>query len=188
MDDQSISDAEVMARVRDGDLGKLSVLFDRHHRRLFGYCFRFVGNREAAEDLVQEVFVRMLRYRRSYRERGTFEAWMFRMTRNVCLDHLAALEAEVLVEELPPQSAEAPEPEPDVVAAGREELRYLERALDRLPEDKRDLLLLARFGSLTYQEIAESLGCTVAALKVRVHRALRQLKEHYVSVVEEGNS
>lgn len=166
----------------------LSILFDRHHRRLFGYCFRFVRDREAAEDLVQEVFVRMLAYRHSYRERGTFEAWMFRMTRNVCLDHVAARDAEVLVRELPPEADGMPEPAPDDVAARREELRHLERALRRLPEDKRELLLLARFGSLTYREIAEISGCTVGALKVRVHRALQQLKEQYVLATEEVES
>ncbi|MDX1631548.1 MAG: RNA polymerase sigma factor [Thermoanaerobaculia bacterium] len=184
MEGQTISDDEAMARVRDGDLARLSILFDRHHRRLFGYCFNFVRDRTAAEDLVQEVFVRMLKYRHSYREQGRFEAWMFRMARNVCLDHVDRRGIEIPVEEIPREADESPEAGPDAVAAGREELRILERALGRLPEEKRDLLLLARFGSLTYDEIAETLGCTVGALKVRVHRALKQLEDQYAMASE----
>lgn len=185
MEGESMTDSEAMARVREGDLARLSILFDRHHRRLFGYCYRFVRNREAAEDLVQEVFVRMLKYRNSYQEQGSFDAWMFRMARNVCLDHVAGRGTEVQMEELPRELEEAVEAGPDAVAASREELRILERALGRLPEDKRELLLLARFGSLTYEEIAETLGCTVGALKVRVHRALKQLKDQYTLATEE---
>jgi RNA polymerase sigma-70 factor (ECF subfamily) len=83
------------------------------------------------------------------------------------------------VAEIRGEEEEAPEAGPDTVAARREELRLLERALGRLPDDKRELLLLARFGSLTYEEIAETLGCTVGALKVRVHRALKQLEDQF---------
>lgn len=168
-----------MVRVREGDLSRLSLLFERHHRRLFGYCLRFVRDRAAAEDLVQEVFVRMLKYRHSYREQGSFEAWMFRLARNLCLDHVSHGRAELPVEELHPENDESAEAGPETVAARREELRHLERALGSLPEEKRELLLLARFGSLSYDEIAETLGCTVGALKVRVHRALRQLEEQF---------
>jgi len=176
---QTMTDSEAMIRVREGELSRLSVLFERHHRRLFGYCLRFVRDRAAAEDLVQEVFVRMLKYRHSYREQGSFDAWMFRLTRNLCLDYVARRGGEISVAEIRGEEEEAPEAGPDTVAARREELRLLERALGRLPEDKRELLLLARFGSLTYEEIAETLGCTVGALKVRVHRALKQLEDQF---------
>jgi RNA polymerase sigma-70 factor (ECF subfamily) len=61
---------------------RLAMLFDRHHRALFGFFYRMTGDRPAAEDLVQEVFVRVLKYRAAYREQGSFKAWLFRIARN----------------------------------------------------------------------------------------------------------
>ena len=79
----------------------------------------------------------------------------------------------------------SPEAPPNERAARREELRLLERALRRLSVEKRETLLLARFGAMPYTEIAETLGCTVSAVKVRVHRAVRELREIYSKMADE---
>ena len=76
-----------MRAVREGDLTRMGLLFERHHRPLFDFLYRMTGDRGAAEDLVQDVFVRMLRYRSTYRDEGRFETWMFRIARNVRADH-----------------------------------------------------------------------------------------------------
>ena len=86
-----------MRAVRDGDLTRLGVLFERHHRALFDFLYRMTGDRGAAEDLVQDVFVRMLRYRGTYRDDGKFETWMFRIARNARADHFRRQGAAVYV-------------------------------------------------------------------------------------------
>jgi len=171
-------------RVRDGEVDELGILFERHHARVYSFCLRMTGDRETAGDMVQETFVRMLKYRETYREQGAFRAWMYRLARNVCVDHFRATGREIPEEEsvLDRPSPEAP---PNERAARRQELRLLERALRRLSVEKRETLLLARFGAMPYTEIAETLGCTVSAVKVRVHRAVRELREIYSKMADE---
>ena len=70
------SDQLLMLTVREGDIEKLGILFERHHRRLFNFFLRLTARRHLSEDLVQEVFVRLLKYRHTFRENSTFTAWM----------------------------------------------------------------------------------------------------------------
>ena len=79
-----------MRAVREGDLAQLGVLFERHAVNLFDFLSRTTGNRTAAEDLVQDVFVRMLKYRATFRDDGRFETWMFRIARNARADYFRA--------------------------------------------------------------------------------------------------
>ena len=88
-----------MLDVRAGDLGKLELLFDRHHRALFRYFLHLTSNRAVSEDLVQEVFFRILKYRHTYRPETRFCAWMFQVGRNVHMDHAVRHKAEVAMPE-----------------------------------------------------------------------------------------
>jgi RNA polymerase sigma-70 factor (ECF subfamily) len=183
----TIDDGEVMRMVRDGDLGQLGILFERHHGRLYNYCLRLTGNAETSRDLVQEVFFRILKYRETYRDDGSFLPWFYRLARNACYDHLRGSGREV------PADVEAmeevdPGPAPSDEAERREEVRLLSRALHRLPVDKRELLVMARFGALGYREIAETLGTSVGAVRVRVHRALKELRQVYLRMEREATS
>src|ERR1017187_5660047 len=80
------ADNVLMQKVRDGDLAKMAVLFERHHRALFRYFLRLTGNREFSEDLVQDVYFRMLKYRHTYRDGNPFTSWMYQVGRNAHLD------------------------------------------------------------------------------------------------------
>src|ERR1044071_2973747 len=83
------TDETLMHAVREGDLAKLGSLFDRYHLPLFDFLNRMTGNRHAAEDLVQEVFLRILKYRASWREGARFETWLFRIARNARADYFS---------------------------------------------------------------------------------------------------
>jgi len=165
-----------MQKVRDGDVGQLGILFERHHGRLYNYCLRLTGDPETSRDLVQEVFFRILKYRGTYREGGTFLPWFYRMARNACYDHFRSSGREVPAD-LEAMDTPSPAPPPTEEAERREEVRLLSRALARLPVEKRELLVMARFGSLGYREMAEILDTTAGALRVRVHRALKELRD-----------
>src|SRR5687767_15992622 len=85
----TVNDEALMRAVREGDLTRLAPLFDRYHLVLFDYLNRMTGSREVAEDLVQDVFVRILKYRATFRDDARFETWVFRIARNARADHFA---------------------------------------------------------------------------------------------------
>lgn len=172
------TDSELMSQVRQGDVGKLGILFERHHRRLFSFFYRLSGRRETAEDLVQDVFVRMLRYRESFRDRGELTAWMFALARNVAADQLSRHRLELPEEASPGEPVDEAPPVLERLERADASAR-LHAALASLPLAKREVLVLSRFGQLKYEQIAGLLGVSVGAVKVRVHRALKELRAVY---------
>lgn len=170
-----MEDAEIMAQVREGRIERLALIFERHHLHLFNFFLRLTGQRGVSEDLVQEVFLRLLRYRSSYRPGSPFAPWMWRIARNVHHDHLQAQQPlqplEDLLEGVPDGQDGA-----DLHAMKHQEALHLRRAMQRLEPTKRELLLLSRNPELAYQDLAHLMACSVGAVKVQVHRALKELK------------
>ncbi len=171
----SLPDEEVMLMVRDGSAEMLGVLFERYEKPLFNFYVGLTKDRPASEDLVQEVFVRILKYRRSYKPGTNFRPWIYQIARNARADQMKKnVPHAEQTEAAEPMQAPANSLESDQQHA------ILRRALDELPEEKREILLLSRFQGLRYEEIAQMLGCQVGAVKVRVHRALQELREVFV--------
>ena len=168
-----------MSAVRDGDLAKLGLLFERYHTALFDFLSWMTGDRTAAEDLVQDIFVRILKYRSTYRDGGSFETWLFRIARNARADYFRTRQP---FEPLAAEAFERPEPGPNPMRrleADREQAR-LKRALLQLREDKRELIVLARYRGMSHEQIARLLGVETGAIKVRIHRALQELREIFL--------
>ncbi len=173
-----MSDEHIMEAVKNGNLQQASILFDRYHKRIFNFLARMTGEREAAEDLTQNVFLRMLKYRHTYKPEMKFQSWIYQMARNAFSDYYqqqkqripVKMEVEKLDDHLP-DLMEALEQE--------ENEKRLIRALAQLPDDYRELLVLTRFQHLKYEEVAGFLNMTVANVKVKVHRAIGQLRENY---------
>ncbi len=185
------TDNALMAQVSNGEVAKLAVLFERHHRSLFRYFVSMNRNRELSEDLVQDVFFRMLRYRASYDPAQSFTAWMYQIARNASVDQAQKRRAEVVgIDEFDDRRMEpvSSAPGPEESAAKGQDLVLLRRALDRLPADKRELLVLSRFQNMKYEQIAEILGCEPGTVKVRVFRAMRALEQAYFAVADEPRS
>ena len=172
-----------MRQVREGDLGVMAVLFERHHRALFNYFVHMNGNRDFSEDLVQDVFVRMLKYRHSYQPDKPFAAWMYQIARNTQSDAMQKRRFEVELGNADISSAHGM----DEKMKHEEEIALLRRAMARLPVDKRELLVLSRFQNLKYEEIASILGCEVGAVKVRVYRAVRALGQIFFELSQRRN-
>jgi RNA polymerase sigma-70 factor (ECF subfamily) len=169
-----VTDEALMRAVRNGDVPRLGQLFERHHVGLFDFFSRTLGDRAAAEDLVQEVFVRILKYRRTYRDEGRFTTWMFHIARNVRTDHVRRRRPDQLTDDTPEPIAGGPGPAARVEAG--EHIARLKRALMALPADKRELLVLARYRGLTHAEIGAVLRVDAGTVRVRVHRALNELR------------
>ena len=177
-----------MAQVGSGDVAKMAVLFERHYRPLFRYFVSMNRNRELSEDLVQDVFFRMLRYRASYDSNQSFTAWMYQIARNASVDQAQKRRGEVVgIDEFDDRRPEpaSDAPGPAEAAEKQQDIALLRRALDRLPEDKREILVLSRFQNMKYEEIAAVLGCEIGAVKMRVFRAVRALEQIYHTLAKE---
>ena len=170
-----VPDEELMVMVRDGAGEMLGVLFDRYQTPLFNFYSKLTVDRAASEDLVQEVFLRILKYRRSYRPGTPFRPWMYQIARNARTDHMSKQRPQTELDEEMPAS-----PHANGGIEQDQQHALLHRALRQLAEDKRELLLLSRFQGLRYDEIAQIFGCEAGAIKVRVHRALQDLREEYL--------
>jgi len=157
-----------MRRVRDGDVAQLEVLWLRHGEAVHRLCARLI-TRDDADDLVQETFLRALRYRSSWRGEGSAAGWLLRIARNACNDQRTRERKE--------QAAVTASREPVTHAAADARADLLATALDRLPADRREIIALARWHDLPSDRIAEILGCSPGAVRVRLHRAMRELSE-----------
>ncbi len=178
-----------MLAVRDGDLDSMGELFERHHGPLFGYLTKLTGNRAAAEDISQVVFQRMLKYRHTYRDEGKFTAWMYHLGRRCAADHFRkSSSAPVAVD--PADLADHPDEarSADESAVARDDHALLHRALGRLDRDDREVLLLSRLQELSFAEVAGILECSVGAARVRAHRALKELRDHYLQIQKEKHT
>jgi RNA polymerase sigma-70 factor, ECF subfamily len=181
----TLSDNALMLQVKEGDLGRMGLLFERHYRQLYGFIFHMTGNREAGEDIVQNVFLRMLTYRKNFAGTGEFKTWMYHLARNVLNDYFKKNKREL--HKYPVENFNekiAGEYFADMDIEKKQELQTLHIAIMNLNEDNRELLLLCRYQELKYHEIAELLGITEGAVKVRVHRALNQLKRYYLKIAD----
>lgn len=176
-----------MIAVQQGEVGKMGTLFERHHARIYNFCHRMTGSQSASEDLVQEAFMRALKYRKTFRGDSDFLPWLYRLARNVCNDYFhQGRRFPITADELPEQiSAELSAADS---VERQEEICLLRQALLRLPLERREILILSRFEYRSYEEISQLLGCSVGAVKVRVHRALNQLRDTYREMVKETES
>jgi RNA polymerase sigma-70 factor (ECF subfamily) len=175
------TDEALMLAVRDGDVGKLGSLFERHHASLFQFFCRMTGNRTTAEDLVQDVFFRILKYRKTFRDDSRFTAWMFHVARNARVDHfrkhpMTISDSDTNIE----RASDAPFPSEQLEQ--EETTAMLKRALLKLPDEKRELLILARYQEMKYEDIAQMLGVDIGTVKVRVHRAVKELRDIYLKL------
>jgi len=171
-------DHDIMLAAKNGSVEKMGILFDRYHRRLFNYFLYATGSREASDDLVQEVFLKMLKYRRSYHNKGVFKVWIYTIARNARTDYYRRsgryhepIESAKDIVDSEPTAEEKIEQEDNTA--------MLKKALKNLPEDMREVLVLSRFQNLRYREIGQLLKCSENAVKIRVYRAVKELTDIY---------
>lgn len=167
-----------MEAVKNGDLQQASILFDRYHKRIFNFLAQMTRDRDLAEDLTQNTFLRMMKYRSSYRVGNRFQSWIYQVARNVFSDHYQAHKNKfsnfVNVETMEGDVADHND---------QREIEHqealLHRSMNKLTEEQRELLVLTRFQHMKYEEVAVMMDTTVANIKVKVHRAIARLREHY---------
>jgi RNA polymerase sigma-70 factor (ECF subfamily) len=180
----SDADADLLPRCRAGDEGAWRELVTRHTRKVFGLAYRFTGRVDQAEDLTQEVFVKVYQTLGRYRERdGPFGAWLMAVARNHAIDHyrrgkqerLRRADDPALLETMP-----AREEHPIAVLEREERARLVHSGLRALPPDLRLPLVLCDLQGRPYEEIASDLGIPLGTVKSRINRARLELARRLV--------
>lgn len=181
-------DVQLMLAVqRSNDEAAFEALFRKHIRQVAGFAASFVGSRARAEEIAQEAFVQVYRARQRYRPQARFATWLYRIVSNLCVSEVRRAEhrgvrvtrggaddprRETDPDFLPDESTRSGEE--DLLA--REDMARIRGLVERLPEQQRAAVLLARVEGLSYEEVAQSLGCSVSAVKSLIHRATVSLR------------
>ncbi len=180
-------DVALMLRVQAGDQDAFPELFRRLSPRVLQFTRRLVGSEAQAEEVTQDVFVQVFRFRHRYRPQSRLSTWVFTIATNLCLNELRRPERRLRVDlwdrrneddraegpSLPDRDA----PTPEQGASTRELSRQLEAAVAELPPKQRAALLLSRVDGLAYRDVAQALGCTEGAVKALLFRATQTLKQ-----------
>lgn len=172
-----MTDEAIMEAVKGGKLEQAAVLFERYHVRLYNFLARLAMDREVGEDLTQNVFLRMLKYRNSYKEGMRFQSWIYQLARNVFSDHYQSMKRSINSKmDIEKLAAIIPDADNEIEEERDERLH---KSLGLLSDEQRELLVLTRFQHLKYEEVADIMNTTVANIKIKVHRAIIKLREHY---------
>jgi RNA polymerase sigma factor (sigma-70 family) len=167
-----------MLRVKAGEIEVLGLLFEKYKKPLFGFFYRNIHNPSICEDLVQNVFYRILKYRNNFVGYGKFTTWMYHIAHNVFIDHNSKKFQNNNADEITDFDPEDNQYLEDIII-NNEKVRLLNIALKKLVPEQREILILSKYQELKYKEIAEILDCSEGAVKVRIFRALNELKKHY---------
>jgi len=191
----SDEDAREMLQVAKGDRQAFARLFDRHQASVVRFCRRFVGDGARAEELAQDVFVRLFRSAKSYQPSARFKTFLFRVATNVCLNDVRrpAAKAEVLEDPVKDDGPTVFEQQADgVTPLAALEAKQLEAAVDRamakMSERERAAFAMCRFEGLAYRDIAQALESTEAAVKSLIHRATVQVAKQLAAASAEGSA
>ena len=177
-----ITEAEAIARAKDGDAECFEMLYGMHKRRVYSLTLRMTGNVAEAEDLTQEAFLQLYRKIGTFRGESAFSTWLHRLSVNVVLMHLRkkGLPEVSLEETMEPQQEDGPRKDVgtrDMVLAGSVDRVNLERAIESLPPGYRIIFVLHDVEGYEHNEIAEMMGCSIGNSKSQLHKARMKLRD-----------
>ena len=191
-----MTDAEIMLRVREGDDAGFNFLIEKYRRPIVNFMFRMVHNQAVAEELAQEVFLRVYRSRDTYRAEAKFTTWLYRIATNLGVNHARDTRHERAAQNV---YLDQPDPEtgttPDVADARPlvvdemvkdERMRAIRRHVMALPERQRTAVLMHKYQGLDYKEIGAVLKLSESATKSLLFRAYQTLRERLKDFVEQG--
>nr|WP_321232136.1 RNA polymerase sigma factor [uncultured Psychroserpens sp.] len=175
---KTLTDEELMLDVSRGNLDAMAHIFERYNKRLFNFYFQMIRDKDVCEDMTQTVFYKVMRYRTSYKG-GQFVSWIFKIARNVFSDHYQKSKKTINNADL------------ELVAQKNEESKiekndnvaHLHQVLKILNKEEKELIILNRFQGIKYDKLAEIVGSSEGAVKVKVHRIIKKLKTVYFETI-----
>jgi len=189
-------DAQLMLRFKNGDSSAFDRLFTKHMGRIVNFAYRFVRNREVAEELAQDIFLRVYENAAHYRPRAKFTSWLYTIATNVCLNEIRKPQFRVRHLSLDGSRSQSGADEEKVIEIGTTEgpdtvfekqaiERVIKEALEQIPENQRVAFILNKYQELPYAEIADILEISEKAVKSLIHRAKEALAVRLKPIMSE---
>jgi len=180
---------ELIERCLSGDQAAWEAIMRLYRRRVFNVAYKFVGRHDLAEDLTQDVFLRLFKSLGTFDRRANFQTWLISVSRNLCIDHYRAVrkERETINSNVDPADFPpvAPDPRADTLLEQRDRAQLLRQALDQLAPTLRAAVMLRDIQELTYQEIADQLRLPEGTVKSRINRGRSELARQIQRLREE---
>lgn len=174
---KTVADAELYQRIKDKDKQAMEILYDRYEKILYSFVYKLTEDREAAEEVIQEVFIKLWRGVANYHsDRGKFSSWLFTLARNQAIDLIRKKKTNRLVNMEAIEPIVSPESTADEMIEWNEEKKEVRKAIRRLSEEQREIIQFVYFQGYTQQKIADKYKIPLGTVKSRVRLALRNLK------------
>ncbi len=177
------SDEQLVLELQQGRIEYYDVLVERYQHRLFGYLMQLVRDQQLAEDLLQETFIRLYQHYNSYRPIAKFSTWIYTIATNLVRSHMRRRMKMTTVDLEPREAGDRPieladdAPAVDELVMGRMTVEAVRDAMEKLPEEFRQVIILREIEELSYDEIVEILNLPLGTVKSRINRARGRLKE-----------
>ncbi len=171
------TDEYIMTEVKNGNLEKMAVLFEKYHISLYNFFLHMGLQKDTSQDLTQNLFYRMIKYRSSYREGKAVRSWMYQIARNLFRDYVNEQKiSDSMLTLTDNYTTDIHDDEPDYT---EDDYKSLENALSELTVEQRELIILCRYQGLKYNEVSAITNMSVPAIKVNMFRAIRKLRTIY---------
>jgi len=185
-------ETEMISRCQRGDQEALKEIFDKYHKKVYRIAYGVVRQREEALDVVQEVFIKLFRSIKDFKGRSHFYTYLYRMAMNTAIDHKRKAGKQFmssLDEEGSFEPSEVAEKGPERILLQKELEEKVKLAMDKLPDEQRAALIYRDVEGLSYQEMAEAMGCSIGTVMSRLHYGRKRLQESlkdYVKLQAQG--
>ncbi len=173
-------ETEIISRCQQGDQEALKEIFDKYHEKVYRIAYGVVRQREEALDVVQEVFIKLFRSIKNFKGRSHFYTYLYRMVMNTAIDHKRKAGKQFmssLDEEGSFEPSEEAEKGPERVLLQKELEERVKLAMDKLPDEQRAALIYRDVEGLSYQEMAEAMGCSIGTVMSRLHYGRKRMQE-----------
>ena len=171
---KQLTDEELMHTVSGGNLDAMTYIFERYHIRLYNFYYQKVKDVAICEDLTQNVFLKVIKYKHSYKG-GKFVSWIFKIARNLFYDHYQEQKKTQPFEDIDSLSSQLDEE----IIEKQEEVSHLMKVINSLNDHDKELIVMNRIDGIKYEQIAEIVGSNTIAVKTKIHRIVKKLRTNY---------
>lgn len=177
------SEADLIKRAAEGDTGAFRTVFEKHQQRVFNVCYKIAGEKQDAEDITQEVFIKVYRSLHLFRHQSAFSTWIYRIAVNLSFTHLRknkkfrglSLRESASAQLVSVGQCLSEASQPDKALEQEERERIIARVIGSLPEKQRMAILLQKYEEYSVQKIADSMDCSIASVQSLLQRAKKNL-------------